>query len=185
MGYAIAAAALAAGHEVTLVSGPVCLAAPAGARLIPVTTCDGMFDIVQQHVNGADVLVMCAAPADFKPAHFSPNKIKKQNGPKEIALVPTRDILSSLVRPQKKILIVGFAAETESLAANAVKKLRDKNCDLIVGNDVSRMDTGMESDYNAVTLFYKNETTENLERQKKTEIAAKLVEIFARLSEKV
>lgn len=184
MGYAIAQAAMNAGHEVILVTGPTCLLPPAKARVFSVTTCDEMFDAVQQHITEVDLLVMSAAPADFKPADYSAQKIKKHNARTEIALTPTRDILSSLKRPQERIVIVGFAAETESLAENARKKLREKNCDLIVGNDVSRMDTGFESDDNELTLFYKSGESVTLPRAKKTALAKKLVKTFEQIAEK-
>ncbi len=182
MGYAIAQAALDAGHEVILVSGPVCLQPPALAHLVAITTCDEMFDAVQEHIAEVDLLVMSAAPADYKPANYSPQKIKKQNAAMQIVLEPTRDILSSIKRPQKKIVIVGFAAETESLFENAQKKLREKNCDAIVGNDVSRMDTGFESDDNELALFFKDGTIETLAREKKTALAKKLVKTFEQLA---
>lgn len=184
MGYAIAQAALDAGHEVVLVSGPVSLPAPAPAELVRVLTGDQLFDAVQRRIDDVDCLVMCAAVADFKPAEFHPNKIKKVEGLAQIALVPTRDILSSLRITRKKIVVVGFAAETESLAQNAQKKLREKNCDLIVGNDVSRMDTGLESDDNEVQLFFKSGERELLPRENKRELARKLLKIFERIAEK-
>jgi len=184
MGFAIASAALEAGHEVMLVTGPVCLAPPVGAQVVRVITGDEMFDAVQSRLAEADFLVMCAAVADFKPAEYSKNKIKKRNAPRAIALVPARDILSSLVHPKKKITIAGFAAETESLAENAQKKLREKRCDVIVGNDVSRMDTGLESDDNELVLFFRNGETIAMPRENKLVLARKLVKIFAQLAEK-
>jgi len=184
MGYAIARAALAAGHEVLLVSGPVCLPAPENAEMIHATTGDEMFDAVQSRIAEVDALVMAAAVADFKPAKFSAAKIKKTSGPASIELAPTRDILSSLIFPKKKPLVIGFAAETESLAANAAKKLREKKCDLIIGNDVSRMDTGLESDDNEVLLCFQGGETRLLGREKKELLAKKLVKIFEQLKEK-
>jgi phosphopantothenoylcysteine synthetase/decarboxylase len=184
MGYAIAQAALEAGHEVVLVSGPVAIAPPADAEVIRVNTGDEMFDAVQARIHEADALVMCAAVADFKPAHYSENKIKKQNAARSIELVPARDILASLTRPQKKILIAGFAAETESLSENAQKKLREKQCDVIIGNDVSRIDTGLESDDNELVLFFKNGETVAMPRENKLVLAKKLVKIFMQLAEK-
>jgi phosphopantothenoylcysteine synthetase/decarboxylase len=184
MGYAIAQAALESGHEVTIVSGPVCIAPPAGAHVIGVTTADEMFDAVHSNLDGVDIAVLCAAVADFKPANFSPGKIKKHRAPENIPLVPTRDILASLGQSQNKFLLAGFAAETESLAQNAQKKLREKNCDVIIGNDVSRMDTGLESDDNELILFFKNGETVALPRENKFLLAKKLVEIFERLAEK-
>jgi phosphopantothenoylcysteine decarboxylase/phosphopantothenate--cysteine ligase len=184
MGYAIAQAALDAGHEVILVSGPVCIEAPRGAQLVAVTTSDEMFDAVHAHLGGIDIAVMSAAVADFKPANYSAQKIKKISAPEKISLTPTRDILSSLGKLQKKFLLIGFAAETNSLAENARKKLHEKNCDLVVGNDVSRMDTGFEGDDNEVTLFYKRGETFFLPREKKLRLAKKLVKIFEKLQEK-
>lgn len=184
MGYAIAQAALAAGHEVILVSGPVYLAPPRRAQTIKVTTCDEMYDTVHSHLDGIDIAVMCAAVSDFKPANFTPRKIKKHAGLESLTLVPTRDILASLAKNKKKFLVVGFAAETNDLKKNALKKMREKKCDLIIGNDVSRMDTGMESDDNELTLFYNTGIIETIPRAKKTALAKKLVKIFEKLQEK-
>lgn len=184
MGYAIAQAALDAGHDVVLVSGPVCIDAPRKAHLVRVTTSDEMHDAVFTHLNGTDIAVMCAAVADFKPAKYSARKIKKNHGLEKVLLVPTRDILSALGKIKKKIPLVGFAAETNSLAKNARKKLRAKNCDLLIGNDVSRTDTGFESDDNELTLFYKSGETVFLARKKKTALAKKLVKIFEKLQER-
>ena len=184
MGYAIAVAAHASGHEVTLVSGPVCLPPPPGVRLIPVTTSDEMFEAVQTRVGGVQVLVMAAAVADYKPAEYTPNKIKKRADDLRLHLVPARDILRSLVFLKKKPVIVGFAAETESLMKNAQKKLSEKGCDLVVGNDVSRMDTGFESDDNELTLLFRSGETRYLAREKKTVLARELVRIFEELQEK-
>jgi phosphopantothenoylcysteine decarboxylase/phosphopantothenate--cysteine ligase len=184
MGYAIAAAAAEAGHEVILVSGPVCVAPPEKARVIKVTTADEMYDAVHAHLEGVDVAVLCAAVADFKPANYSAEKIKKHRGLETISLAPTRDILASLGRSQKKFWLAGFAAETDALRENARKKLREKNCDVIVGNDVSRMDTGLESDDNELTLYFKNGETLAMPRENKRILAQKLVGIFSRLAEK-
>ncbi len=183
MGYAIARAALARRHEVILVSGPVCLSAPKRAETLRVVTADEMFDAVQSRIAEADALVMAAAVSDFKPASFAVSKIKKRSGFARIELAPARDILSSLVFPKKKPLVVGFAAETESLAENALGKLREKRCDLIVGNDVSRADAGFESDDNEVLLCFRGGETRLLRREKKTLLAKKLVKIFERMKE--
>jgi phosphopantothenoylcysteine synthetase/decarboxylase len=187
MGYAIARVAAARRHEVILISGPVCLPAPDGVELVRVLTTDEMFDAIQARISGADapdVFVMAAAVADFKPARISPSKIKKSDGLARIELAPTRDILSTLIFPQKKILVVGFAAETESLAANALKKLAKKKCDLIIGNDVSRMDTGFESDDNEVLLCFRGGEIKKFAREKKVLLAQKLVRIFERMKDK-
>jgi phosphopantothenoylcysteine decarboxylase/phosphopantothenate--cysteine ligase len=184
MGYAIAKAAIAAGHDVILISGPVCLKPPRGAELVNVTTSDEMYDAVHAHLDGIDIAVMSAAVSDFKPARRAPRKIKKSAGLDGIPLVPARDILASLGKIKNNFLLAGFAAETDDLHRNAQKKLREKNCDLIIGNDVSRMDTGMESDDNELTLFYKSGKTRAMPRAKKTKLAKKLVKIFEKLQEK-
>jgi phosphopantothenoylcysteine decarboxylase / phosphopantothenate---cysteine ligase len=173
MGYAIAEAAIAAGHQAVLISGPVNVDLPSGASLVAVSTSDEMFEAVHRNLD-CDVLVMCAAVADYKPANVSPRKIKKQNAPAALDLVPTRDILASL--PQdRQFLLVGFAAETDDLAENARKKLRTKNCDVIVANDVSRADAGMEADENEVTLFFKSGEIEKISRASKKIVARELV----------
>ena len=185
MGYAIADAAVKAGHDVILISGPVCLAPPrGGASSSKSRTSDEMHDAVHAGLKGVDIIVMCAAVADFKPANYSPDKIKKHRGLDKISLAPTRDILSSLTKVKNNFLVAGFAAETESLRENALKKLREKKCDLIIGNDASRMDAGMESDFNEITLFYKSGEVEAIPRAKKTALAKKLVAIFEKLQEK-
>jgi len=183
MGYAIAEAALAANHEVVLVSGPVSLPAPEAARRIAVVTSDQMHDAVHQNLTGCDVIVMCAAVADYKPAKASPQKIKKGAAGLILELVPTRDILSS-IGPDRSFLVVGFAAETNDLEENARKKLRDKNCDMVVGNDVSRSDSGMESDENEVTIFFRNGEIAKISRSSKKNIARELIKIIANTREK-
>ena len=184
MGYAIADAAVKAGHEVILISGPVCLKPPRGVQLVGINTSDEMYDAVHQYLKGIDIIVMSAAVADFKPANYIPHKIKKHRGLERISLAPTRDILASLTKLKKKFFVAGFAAETNSLRENALKKLREKKCDIIIGNDVSRMDTGMESDDNEITLFYNSGEIVLIPRAKKTALAKKLVTIFEKLQEK-
>jgi phosphopantothenoylcysteine decarboxylase / phosphopantothenate---cysteine ligase len=184
MGYAIAKAALAAGHEVTLISGPVNLVPPRGAQFVSILTSDEMHDAVHQQLRGRDVLVMCAAVADYKPAKVSATKIKKRNATLSLELVPSRDILASLPKRDRHCLVVGFAAETNQLEENAQKKLHAKNCDIIVANDVSGADSGMESDANEVTIFFRNGGREKLLRAPKTIIARKLVKIFSNSREK-
>jgi phosphopantothenoylcysteine decarboxylase/phosphopantothenate--cysteine ligase len=183
MGYAVAEAALAANHEVVLISGPASLALPEGARRVDVVTSDQMHDAVHQNASECDVLVMCAAVADYKPARASPQKIKKGAAGLILELVPTRDILSS-IGPERNFLVVGFAAETNDLEENARKKLRDKNCDMVVGNDVSRSDRGMESDENEVTIFFRKGEIIRISRSSKKNIAQQLVKIIANTREK-
>lgn len=184
MGYAIAEAALEAGHEVTLISGRVHLEPPKNAKLVPVVSSDDMFVAVNAHIAEADVVVMSAAVADFRPAHYSREKIKKSAGVRSIELVPTHDILNSLPR-DRKFLVVGFAAETNDIESNARKKLHDKNLDVVVANDVSRSDIGMESADNEVTIFFRNGETRRIARTSKKIIARELVKIISNLKKNV
>jgi phosphopantothenoylcysteine decarboxylase / phosphopantothenate---cysteine ligase len=182
MGYAIAEAALDAGHDVILISGPVNLAPPPKAKFISVSTSDEMFEAVQRHADESDVCVLCAAVADYKPAQVSTVKIKKRADGVSIELVPTRDILHSLGRRQsRKFLLVGFAAETDHLEANAAKKLREKNCDIIVANDAR---IGMESDENELLILLCDGETKKISRAPKTFLARELVNIFQNSQQK-
>jgi phosphopantothenoylcysteine decarboxylase / phosphopantothenate---cysteine ligase len=184
MGYAIAEAACETGHQVTLVSGPVNLDPPRSVHFISIFTSDEMYDAVHRHAHECDVLVMCAAVADYKLANVSARKIKKRNESLRLDLVPTRDILSSLPKQHPEFLVVGFAAETNDLEKNAREKLREKNCDIIVANDVSGSDLGMESDTNEVTIFFRTGEKEKLFRAQKKNIARDLVKIFLDSREK-
>ena len=183
MGYAIAEAALARGHEVTLISGPASITPPHGTQLVSITTSDELYDAVHHAVHACDVLVMCAAVADYKPAVVAARKMKKQKSSCTLKLIPTRDILVSLPK-RRRYLVVGFAAETQDLKINAQKKLRAKNCDMIVANDVSRNDAGMESDENEVVIFFRNGESQKLSRTSKKNIARELVKIIAKMWEK-
>ncbi len=184
MGYAIAAAALAAGHDVTLISGPVNLDPPRGATFVSILTSDEMHDAIHRCLRDCDALVMCAAVADYKPAKVSAQKIKKGNETLLLELIPARDILASLPKRDRHCLVVGFAAETNDIEENAQKKLREKNCDIIVANDVSRPDSGMESDANEVTIFFRNGEKERISRASKKIIARELVKILINSREK-
>ena len=184
MGYAIAEAALEAGHDVVLISGPVNVDPPRRAHVISILTSDEIYDAVHQHVRDCDVLVMCAAVADYKPRNVSATKIKKSDASLSLELVPTRDILSSLQNKDRQFLVVGFAAETNDVEANARSKLHTKHCDIIVANDVSSADSGMESDKNEVTIFFRSGETQNISRAPKTIIARELVKIFSNMREK-
>ena len=131
-----------------------------------------MFDAVQRSADQCDVCVMCAAVADYKPATVATQKIKKRDAALSLELMPTRDILASLGKQDRRqFLLVGFAAETNDIEANAQKKLRDKNCDMIVANDVSGTESGMESDENEVTVFFESGEKEKIPRASKKNIA--------------
>jgi phosphopantothenoylcysteine decarboxylase/phosphopantothenate--cysteine ligase len=182
MGYAIAEAALDVGHDVILISGPVNLAPPRNAKFISVSTSDEMFEAVQRHADESDVCVLCAAVADYKPAQVSPVKIKKRNAEFSLELTPTRDILDSLGRRQeRKFLLVGFAAETDHLEANATKKLREKNCDIIVANDAR---IAMETDENELLILFRDGETKKISHAPKKFLARELVKIFRNSQQK-
>jgi phosphopantothenoylcysteine decarboxylase/phosphopantothenate--cysteine ligase len=186
MGYAIAQAALAEGHHVALISGPVNLDAPRDAQLISVLTSDEMFEAVHRHADQCDICVLCAAVADYKPANISSTKIKKHDEKFSLELIPTRDILDSLGhRQDRQFILVGFAAETDHVEENAAKKLREKNCDIIVANDVSGANSGMESDVNEVTILFRDREKKKISRALKKNIALELVKIFLNFATKM
>jgi phosphopantothenoylcysteine decarboxylase/phosphopantothenate--cysteine ligase len=186
MGYAIAEAALAEGNDVTLVSGPVNLEAPRDAKLISVSTSDEMFEAVHRYADKCEICVLCAAVADYKPANVSSTKIKKRDAKFSLELVPTRDILNSLGHQRdRQFVLVGFAAETDHVEENATQKLRAKNCDIMVANDVSGTNSGMESDENEVTILFRNGERERISPAPKKNIALELVKIFSNFATKM
>ena len=154
MGYAIAEAAAARGARVTLISGPVTLPVPEGVERVNVISSQDMFEAVHAAFDSCDGLIMAAAPADFTPAAFAEQKIKK-NGREgmTLELAATRDILKSIGERKRQQRVMGFAAETEHLAENAAKKLEAKNLDMIAANDVTAAGAGFAVDTNAVTLY--------------------------------
>ena len=182
MGYAIAEAALQAGHEVILISGPVKLDPPRDAKFVLVSTSDEMFDAVHRAADSCDVCVLCAAVADYKPSKVSPVKIKKRAGNFSLELVPTRDILDSLGHQQnRQFLLVGFAAETNDVEQNAVQKLRAKNCDIMVTNDAL---LGMESDENELMILFRDGEMRKFLRAPKNILAREMVKIFLEFTTK-
>ena len=183
MGYAIAEAALAKKHRVALISGPTAITPPSGAEFVGITTAAQLYRAVRRSLRGCDVFVMCAAVSDYKPASVSARKMKKRRTAFALELVPTRDILASLPK-RRRYLVIGFAAETHDLKINAQEKLRAKNCDAIVANDVSGSETGMESDENEVTIFFRDGEIKKISRASKKKIARELVKIFAKMFEK-
>jgi phosphopantothenoylcysteine decarboxylase/phosphopantothenate--cysteine ligase len=170
MGYAIAAAAARRGASVAIVSGPVALAAPFGTRVVPVETARQMRDAVMSERVGAHAVFMVAAVSDYAPA-ASPSKIKKTGGPLTLVLEEGPDILAELGRTKGSEILVGFAAETEDLIANAAKKLAGKNADFIVANDIAAPGLGIGSDRNAVTILGRDGSSLTVPEGSKVEIA--------------
>lgn len=163
-GIAIARAALDAGADVTLISGPLSAPIPTGVTQIRVTDTRSMQAAVLEHAAGstpADVLIMAAAPSDFRPAQSAEHKIKKEDGaPLTLEMAPNPDILLSVSKqPQHPQLVIGFAAESQDLIANAQGKLARKQLDLIVANDITASDAGFAADTNRVVFI----TAENVE----------------------
>ena len=176
MGYALAAAAARLGHHVLLVSGPTALDVPAGVDFMPVETAREMFDAVGRHLPACQVAIFAAAVADYRPAAPSPRKLKKSAPSLTLELVRNPDILAS-ARTTFGFTgtLVGFAAETDNLAANARDKLTRKRCDLVVANDVSRRDRGFDSDHNEVLLVFPDHD-EPLPLQPKSQLAAHILD---------
>lgn len=153
MGFAVAEEARDRGAEVVLVSGPVSLDPPAGVRFVPVTTAREMFDAVMAHLDWCDVLIKSAAVSDYAPASVSPSKIKKGDAAIDLHLTPNPDILLEAGRRKGRKILVGFAAETNDIIENARMKIRKKNLDLIVVNDVKQEGAGFASDSNAAKII--------------------------------
>lgn len=183
MGYAVAAAALRAGHEVRLISGPVALDAPPGAKRVRVTTADEMLAATKKYVRGCDVLVMTAAVADWRPKNIAKRKLKKSDGPPRIEWEVTPDILKSIAPLKKKSQVFcGFAAETNALATEAKRKLREKNLDALAANDVSKKGRGFESDRNALTFFLADGRVLRGPVETKTKCAERLMVLLEEIS---
>ncbi|MDA8985287.1 bifunctional phosphopantothenoylcysteine decarboxylase/phosphopantothenate--cysteine ligase CoaBC [Candidatus Pelagibacter sp.] len=175
-GYEIAKSLSKKGFDTTLISGPTNLKIDHDVKLIEVETANEMFMETQKNLP-ADVAVFSAAVADFKVNKKYKNKIKKQNS-LNLNLEKNVDILSYVsnhnsMRPE---LVIGFAAETDNVENNAEKKLNNKNCDWIVANDVSNKKIGFSSDFNEVTIYYRDKDKEKLSYKKKSEISDEIVD---------
>lgn len=171
MGYAMARVAWRRGAEVTLVSGPTSLLPPRGVRFLSVRTAREMQQAVMSHYAQATIVVAAAAVADYRPAHVASQKLKKQEGNFTIELMRNPDILAELSQQKGNRLLVGFATETEDVVQNAARKLRKKNLDMIVANDVTQEGAGFGYDTNIVTLIDRSERIETLPLMSKDEVA--------------
>ncbi len=160
MGYAIAHAALRAGAQVTLISGPVTIAPPIGCQLIQVNSAEEMHHQALEHVSSCTTFVACAAVADYRVANIASEKIKKTNDAMQLELVKNHDIVADIGKLADKPFIVGFAAETQNVEHYARGKLVRKNLDLIAANDVAKPGQGFNTDDNALTLFSAIDKTE-------------------------
>ena len=153
MGYAIAEAAAERGADVTLISGPVSLRTPDGVKRVDIVSSDELCDSVIERFPGCDILVMAAAPADFTPAEFSSEKIKKGGDNLTLNLRATRDILKTIAPLKSNQKVMGFAAETHNVENNAIEKLKRKKLDFIAANDVTAEGAGFGTDTNIITLY--------------------------------
>jgi phosphopantothenoylcysteine synthetase/decarboxylase len=162
MGYALAAAATRAGWAVDLVSGPVSLAPPEGARVTPVVTGEEMFQAIDERFHDCDILIMTAALIDFRPKHKAAEKVKKGALEMLIEMEPVTDVLAAMGRRKQRQLIVGFAAETNNVEAYAREKLSVKNADFIVANRIGVPGSGFESDENHCLLLSREGACEEL-----------------------
>jgi len=177
MGYALAEAAVVRAADVLLVSGPTQLADPAGTEVVRVTSAAEMYDAVQARAGEVDIFIGTAAVADFRPARAEGSKIKKgERQDLTVSLERTPDILAGVAGWEPRPLIVGFAAETEDLRANAERKLCEKNMDLIVANDVTAEGSGFGAETNRVTILDAHGGAEDLPTMTKAEVAAHVLD---------
>jgi phosphopantothenoylcysteine decarboxylase/phosphopantothenate--cysteine ligase len=180
MGFALAATARDCGAAVTLIHGPAALEPPYGVSAVAVESCTDMQRAVLESIGSAEALVMAAAVADFRPPSSAPQKIKKQAEGLTLNLVRTPDILSAVAEQRaaggRLRAVIGFAAETRDVLANAREKLARKKLDLIVANDVSAADSGFEVDTNRVTLLDASGGIETLPLMSKSAVAEKIID---------
>ena len=179
MGYSLADAAIEAGASVNLVSGPVSLEADKSINLYKINSASEMMNVVMECMDSSDIFIGCAAVSDYKPADYSENKIKKDEMPHlEIELKKNEDILKNVATNFSSSYVVGFAAETSNINNNAMQKLKSKNLDMIISNDVSDKSIGFNVDDNEVTVITCDEKI-FLKKDKKIRIAREILKIIA------
>jgi phosphopantothenoylcysteine decarboxylase/phosphopantothenate--cysteine ligase len=181
MGYALARAAYRRGAQVTLVSGPTCLADPHGVETVRVETALEMRDAVLARAGESTIIIKAAAVADYRPQRRAVQKIKKTAGRMVLELQQNPDILAELGSKKNRFLLVGFAAESGELLHNAAKKLAEKNLDLIVANDISCEGAGFNVDTNIVKLLFRDGRVEELPLMGKDELADVILDRVAAL----
>lgn len=184
MGYALARAAVRRGAGVVLVSGPSAIEPPSAVRLIPVNTAAEMRRAVLEQFPECTAVIMAAAVADYRPVDASSKKLKRGKAPLDIRLEPNPDILRELGRRKNGKLLVGFAAETEELIANATRKLHEKNLDLIVANDVTQAGGGFDGDTNIATIVDRSGASDSLSLMTKDELADRIYDHLLALKDK-
>jgi phosphopantothenoylcysteine decarboxylase/phosphopantothenate--cysteine ligase len=187
MGYSLAAEAAGRGALVTLISGPSHLYPPRGLEFKQVESAADMHSEVRKACQESDVVIMAAAVSDFRFPQTSGQKLKKKNVPADIPVEATTDILEELGQAKGKTVLVGFAAETEDLEKHALEKIRKKNLDILVANDVSRSDIGFDSDLNQVSVYTPQGLLAQTERLSKLEISRIIldeIEVFVGRSQR-
>ena len=178
MGYALARAAARRGAQVVLVSGPTALAPPEGVRTVPVVTAEEMRAAVLAEFDSATAVFMAAAVADYRPRSTSNSKMKRAGDAIRLDFIPNPDIVAELGDRKRHQIVVGFAAETESLVENARAKLQRKNLDLLVANDITAEGSGFDVDTNAVTLLDRDGTATPLPVMSKDTVADRIYDWF-------
>lgn len=180
MGYAIAEEARDRGANITLVTGPSSVKVPFGINTIKINTNEEMYNAVMSHFESCDIAIKAAAVADYKAKHYSEQKIKKTDDELKIEFKKDRDILRTLGTVKKNQILVGFAAESNNLIENASKKIKVKNLDFIVANDITKKDSGFSSDENTVTILSKNGEVHEFEKMSKKIVARKLFDLLVK-----
>lgn len=178
MGYALAAAAIRKDFNVTLITGPVHLSPPDGARLISVVSAEQMCTAVLAEVQTSDVLIMSAAVCDYRPKSFSSQKMKKGDADINLPLIRTPDILQEVNKSNYPGIRVGFAAETHRIEEYALDKLKQKNLNIIVANNISQEGAGFASETNAVTVFSDKNDRIDIPLSPKSEIARYIIDFI-------
>ena len=187
MGFALAEAALRRGAEVTAVAGVTTIEAPSGITVLKVTTAEEMAEAVAREIQNSSVFIGAAAVADYRPAKRVDQKIKKHADSLTLELERTPDILSYVAsyvsgNHLENALVIGFAAETENVVSNAEAKLRAKNLDVVVANDVSRNDAGFDSNSNAITIITRGDSNPiELPLMSKADAANEILDVVVRL----
>ncbi|WP_459499804.1 bifunctional phosphopantothenoylcysteine decarboxylase/phosphopantothenate--cysteine ligase CoaBC [Bacillus sp. C1] len=184
MGYALAEVAAHLGGDVILISGPTAIAPPENVTTVPVESAQDMLEAVMQHYGSMDVVIKTAAVADYRPKFVYDQKMKKKSGDAVIELERTIDILKTLGEKKEHQLLIGFAAETTNIEEYATKKMREKNADMIVANDVKVQGAGFGTDTNIVTMYRKDGEVIQLPLLTKKEVAREIfMQIEAMLEE--
>lgn len=181
MGYALAVAARRRGASVALVSGPSVLPVPRGVDFIPVSSAVEMREAVMNNFKDATIIIKSAAVADFRPSTRADEKIKKKGGPLVLTLERNPDILAEMGTIKEGRILIGFAMESEDLVANAAMKLKQKNLDLIVANDLKQSGAGFQTDTNIVKILDRNGGIEELPLMDKTDVAERILDRAKRL----